>query len=231
MGAVAKHRAGDIEQPIADRAEGTYLAVTAEAQSGVLGAAARIVLHGNASQVVEGILEPRITRETSRDDAALSGTLGDRSSATKSPQGAIVSSLEGFPSLCEQRGEDDPTVSWQGGEDRSVALLVYLSRFALRRLGQEAAQPVELAMRILELTVDHSQTFAEHSNMSACRLDRFRGDGHWWPFDSNDGVTPSSPVPYRHNDCIRLDIREVKPPIVCFCSHGDNITPPQQALD
>jgi hypothetical protein len=32
-------------------------------------------------------------------------------------------------------------------------------------------------------------------------------------------------------DGIRLDIREVKTPIVCFCSHGDNITPPQQALD
>ena len=33
------------------------------------------------------------------------------------------------------------------------------------------------------------------------------------------------------SDGIRLDIREVKAPIVCFCSHGDNITPPQQALD
>ena len=33
------------------------------------------------------------------------------------------------------------------------------------------------------------------------------------------------------SDGIRLDIREVKTPIVCFCSHGDNITPPQQALD
>src|SRR5262249_33184288 len=33
------------------------------------------------------------------------------------------------------------------------------------------------------------------------------------------------------SDDIRLDIREVKTPIVCFCSHGDNITPPQQALD
>ncbi|MBV8070192.1 MAG: DUF3141 domain-containing protein, partial [Acidobacteriaceae bacterium] len=32
-------------------------------------------------------------------------------------------------------------------------------------------------------------------------------------------------------DGIRLDIREVKTPIVCFCSQGDNITPPQQALD
>ncbi len=33
------------------------------------------------------------------------------------------------------------------------------------------------------------------------------------------------------SDGIHLDIREVKTPIVCFCSHGDNITPPQQALD
>jgi pimeloyl-ACP methyl ester carboxylesterase len=33
------------------------------------------------------------------------------------------------------------------------------------------------------------------------------------------------------SDGIRLDLREVKAPIVCFCSHGDNITPPQQALD
>jgi pimeloyl-ACP methyl ester carboxylesterase len=33
------------------------------------------------------------------------------------------------------------------------------------------------------------------------------------------------------SDDIRLDIREIKAPIVCFCSQGDNITPPQQALD
>jgi pimeloyl-ACP methyl ester carboxylesterase len=33
------------------------------------------------------------------------------------------------------------------------------------------------------------------------------------------------------SDGIRLDLREVKTPIICFCSHGDNITPPQQALD
>ncbi len=33
------------------------------------------------------------------------------------------------------------------------------------------------------------------------------------------------------SDDLRLDMREVKAPIICFCSHGDNITPPQQALD
>ena len=32
-------------------------------------------------------------------------------------------------------------------------------------------------------------------------------------------------------DGTRLDIRNIKSPILCFCSKGDNITPPQQALD
>jgi len=32
-------------------------------------------------------------------------------------------------------------------------------------------------------------------------------------------------------DGIRLDIRNVRSPILCFCSRADNITPPQQALD
>ncbi|MGN6369816.1 MAG: DUF3141 domain-containing protein [Phycisphaerae bacterium] len=31
-------------------------------------------------------------------------------------------------------------------------------------------------------------------------------------------------------DGVRLDIRSIKTPILCFCSKGDNITPPQQAL-
>ena len=32
-------------------------------------------------------------------------------------------------------------------------------------------------------------------------------------------------------DGIRFDIRSITSPILCFCSKGDNITPPQQALD
>ena len=30
---------------------------------------------------------------------------------------------------------------------------------------------------------------------------------------------------------VRIDLRAIKSPIVCFCSEGDDITPPQQALD
>lgn len=32
------------------------------------------------------------------------------------------------------------------------------------------------------------------------------------------------------DDGIRIDLRNIRSPIVCFCSRGDNITPPQQAL-
>lgn len=32
------------------------------------------------------------------------------------------------------------------------------------------------------------------------------------------------------NDRIQIDLRAIRSPIVCFCSKGDNITPPQQAL-
>jgi hypothetical protein len=35
----------------------------------------------------------------------------------------------------------------------------------------------------------------------------------------------------RTSDGARIDLRNIKSPIVCFCSWGDNITPPQQALD
>jgi hypothetical protein len=33
------------------------------------------------------------------------------------------------------------------------------------------------------------------------------------------------------SDGVRIDLRNIKSPIVVFCSFGDNITPPQQALD
>jgi hypothetical protein len=35
----------------------------------------------------------------------------------------------------------------------------------------------------------------------------------------------------RTSDGLRVDLRNIKSPIIVFCSKGDNITPPQQALD
>ena len=53
MGAVAKHRAGDNEQPVADRAEGARVAVTALSRGSVRGTDAGIVLNGDARSVGE----------------------------------------------------------------------------------------------------------------------------------------------------------------------------------
>jgi pimeloyl-ACP methyl ester carboxylesterase len=58
-----------------------------------------------------------------------------------------------------------------------------------------------------------------------------RGEEMQWMVDSLFIGNKFSTAQIITSDGIRLDIREIKTPIVCFCSHGDNITPPQQALD
>ncbi len=58
-----------------------------------------------------------------------------------------------------------------------------------------------------------------------------RGEEMQWMVDNLFVSNKFSTGQIVTSDGIRLDIREVKTPIVCFCSHGDNITPPQQALD
>ena len=58
-----------------------------------------------------------------------------------------------------------------------------------------------------------------------------RGEEMQWMVDNLFISNKFSTGQLATSDGIRLDIREVKTPIVCFCSHGDNITPPQQALD
>ena len=47
QGAIFQHGAGDIEQAVGDRSEGTAMAVTPAAQRGVLGLACRIKLNGD----------------------------------------------------------------------------------------------------------------------------------------------------------------------------------------
>ena len=58
-----------------------------------------------------------------------------------------------------------------------------------------------------------------------------RGEEMQWMVDTLFIANKFSTGQVVTSDGIRLDMREVKTPIVCFCSHGDNITPPQQALD
>jgi pimeloyl-ACP methyl ester carboxylesterase len=58
-----------------------------------------------------------------------------------------------------------------------------------------------------------------------------RGEEMQWMVDNLFVGNKLSTAQIVTSDGIRLDIREIKSPIVCFCSQGDNITPPQQALD
>jgi len=57
-----------------------------------------------------------------------------------------------------------------------------------------------------------------------------RGEEMQWMVDNLFVGNKFSTAQIVTSDGIRLDIREIKAPIVCFCSQGDNITPPQQAL-
>ena len=58
-----------------------------------------------------------------------------------------------------------------------------------------------------------------------------RGEEMQWMVDNLFVGNKLSTAQIVTRDGVRLDIREIKTPIVCFCSQGDNITPPQQALD
>ena len=56
----------------------------------------------------------------------------------------VVSPLQGVEGLCEQRGEDDPTDTWQGCEDRHVALLDLSPRLGFR--AEAFGEPVKVMM-------------------------------------------------------------------------------------
>ena len=82
----------------------------------------------------------------------------------------VVSALQGLPAFCEQRGKDDPAVSWQGCEDRRVALLTGFPHLGIRRLGDLAAKPVELAMGLFDLPINEPHPFDQVSDVSSSGL-------------------------------------------------------------
>jgi hypothetical protein len=56
------------------------------------------------------------------------------------------------------------------------------------------------------------------------------GDEMQWIADNLFIGDKLSPGELRTADGVRIDLRDIKSPVICFCSWGDNITPPQQAL-
>ena len=99
------------------------MAVTPAAQRGVLGLACRIKLNSDTRPVVHDISKPVAAGLPSDDDAALAGLLGDRRDSGQTAQSGVVAPFKAIPSLCEQRGEDDPSNSRQGCKDFHVMLL------------------------------------------------------------------------------------------------------------
>jgi hypothetical protein len=72
--------------------------------------------------VVYGVRQSLPAGLASDNDKALSGPLGDgRVSRQTAPRG-VVTSLQGIPGFCEQRGEDVPSHFRQGCEDFRVLL-------------------------------------------------------------------------------------------------------------
>ena len=102
--------------------------------------ACRIVLNGGARPMINGGPQAHVTGLPHDNDAALAATPGHRCDPAQTAQCVIISSTQGFPSLGEQRGEDDPSDSRQGPQDRHVALLWALPRFGFLGAGQLAAE-------------------------------------------------------------------------------------------
>jgi hypothetical protein len=151
------------------------MAVTTLAQGFVLGFADRVALGGDTRPMVDGVAEPWMASVSPNDHTALAGSLGDRRNPAQSPQSRVVSSLQGFPAFSEQRGERDPSDTWQGVEDHGVALLGLLPRRGLRagfRHGgsERRCQPVKLAVRMPQLAFDQAQAFDQRADVRHGRL-------------------------------------------------------------
>ncbi len=177
-GLVLQHGAGDGEQSIGDGSQRAGMAVATLAESGVLGLADRVELYGDARPMVERIAEAAVCGETSDDDLAFSGALGDRRHATKASQGMVVSPLQGFEGLCEQRGENDPTDSGQGCEDRRVALLGGVARLGVSACGEALGEAVEAIMGLAQLPVDQGEPRRDGLDVGRGRVG---GERRIWP--------------------------------------------------
>jgi len=92
------------------------------AQRGIFGLASRIVLDGNTRPVVHGVGKPVAAGLPADDNAAFARPFGHGRDSGQTAQSGVVAPQQGIPSLCEQRGEDDPSNSRQGCEDFHVML-------------------------------------------------------------------------------------------------------------
>src|SRR6516162_7783083 len=93
------------------------------AQGSVFGFAPWIMLNGDARPMVHGVGKPVAAGLPPDNDATFARPLGDGRDSGQTAQSGVVAPLQAIPSLCEQRGEDNPSHSRQGCKDFNVMLL------------------------------------------------------------------------------------------------------------
>ncbi len=143
-----EHGASDGEQAVGDTPQGAAMAMTSLAQFRITGAAANVVLDGDAGPMVDGGAQPQMTGLTHENHAALAAAPRHRGDAGQGAQRMIVSFAQRLRGLAEQRSEDDPSDARQGSQDRHVALLGFLPRrIFLSAFGELVGEFVEPAMR------------------------------------------------------------------------------------
>ena len=144
-------------------------------QDGVFGATSRIMLHGDSRPMVHGVGKPVMAGLPPDDDAAFARSLGDGRDSGQAAQRGVVAPLQGIPSLCEQRGEDDPSHSRQGCEELHVMLLC-LPRLILCGRNEFCCQDVELAIGLLKLPIHKADARDKARNVRAGGFSRSGGD-------------------------------------------------------
>ena len=85
----------------------------------------------------------------------------------------LFSEFQEIEVLCKQRSEDEPPHSWQGCEDRHVALLCCLTRLGL--LGEAFGQVVEPGVGLAELAVDEGEPLGDGRDVGGNGLGRAGG--------------------------------------------------------
>ena len=129
------------------------MTVAAGGKGRVFRVASRVVLHGHARPMVDGVAQANVGGLAHEHDAALAGSLRDGSHTRQASKRSIVSPLQGLECLGQQRGEDNPSDSRQRSEDRHIARLGPLPLGSLLRSDKAVGEAVEPLINRQHLSV------------------------------------------------------------------------------
>src|SRR4051794_31521417 len=148
------------------------MTVATGAKSRVFRLASRVVLHGDARPMVDGVAQANVGGLAHEHEAALAGSLGDGSHPRQASKRLVVSPLQSLERLGEQRREDNPSDSWQRSYDRHVARLWPLPLGPFLRTGEAAGEAVEPLINREYLSVHQIEPLGDSLEMGRRRAHR-----------------------------------------------------------